>query len=434
MLAILTPSVACWGISTVIGDTKYSISTNWQTLPANASQPVDVFFLYPTTYFPNPNNNGSVYSAGWNQTLEQAQVDPAIQAQVRSKASVFYKAGTNLYAPYYQQASGMDVLDALLWGKTQENSDAATTAMEIAYKDVEAAFDYFITHYNKDSNNKPRPFILAGHSQGSNLLLMLLERRFSDAELRNRLVAAYVIGWSITANDMSSYPALSQLGICSSREQTGCIITYNTQQNSGDFSQTCPSPTGIVQTMAYSVNPLTWVASGPNEMEPTVAPAKENLGAFFYKFQPPVNPQLGPPLDRHQLAEGQVWPAWGNYLIGGLEVDAVVIANYTGAQNNRGALVIDPTVLPVPGNYQNLNQPYNLLPGWYHNYDYSFFFFNLEQNVIDRIASYNAGRRYLPYLLLLGRKHVVLSSPPSRAYDTHKRTLAKLTPRISITN
>ena len=262
--------------------------------------------------------------------------------------------------------------------------------MEIAYKDIENAFDYYMAHYNKDSNHKPRPFILAGHSQGSNLLLMLLERRFSDAALREQLVAAYVIGWSVTADDMSTYPALSQLGICSSKAQTGCIVTYNTQQNPGDFSQTTPSPTGIVQANAYSVNPLTWVASNPNEMEPTAAAATANLGALFYEFQPPVNPQLGPPPGT-QVA-GQVAPNWGNYFIGGVDVSAVVIVGYTGAQNNHGALVVDPFALPAPGNYQNLNSPYNEMPGWYHNYDYSFFFFNLEQNVIDRIASYNASR------------------------------------------
>ncbi|MBI5578020.1 MAG: DUF3089 domain-containing protein [Deltaproteobacteria bacterium] len=390
MLAGLTQLVACSGSndsSTATGVNKYSISYNWQTLPENASQPVDVFFFYPTTYFPNPDNNGSEYSAGWNQTIEQAHADPAIQAQVDSKSSVFYAAGTNLYVPYYQQAAGIDVLDALLWKTKPTNSDAATTALEIAYKDVEDAFDYYMAHYNKDSNNNPRPFILAGHSQGSNLLLMLLERRFSDAALREQLVAAYVIGWSVTDDDMSTYPALSQLGICGSKTQTGCIVTYNTQQNPGDFSQTGPPPTGIVQANAYSVNPLTWVASNPNEMEPVAAAATANLGALFYEFQPPpVNPQLGPPPDT------KFAPNWENYFIGGVDVSAVVIVGYTGAQNNHGALVIDPLALPAPGNYGNLNYPYDVLPGWYHNYDYSFFFFNLEQNVIDRIASYNASQ------------------------------------------
>jgi len=369
---------------------KYSLAGNWQTLSENPSQPVDVFFVYPTTYFPNPDNNGPVYSEGWNQTIEAAQADPVIQAQVESKTSVFYKAGVNLYVPYYRQVAGADLLSALLWKITPLNTDAAKQALEVAYKDVEDAFDYYMAHYNKDSNNQPRPFILAGHSQGSNLLLMLLERRFSDAELRKQLVAAYVIGWSITEDDMSNYPALSQLGFCGDNKQTGCIVTYNTQQNPGDFSQTSPVPTGIVQANAYSVNPLTWVATPPNETEPAAAPATANLGAVFYKFQPPVKPQLGPPPGIQ--VPGQIEPDWEKRLIGGTEVDSIVIVGYTGAQNNHGALVIDPNALPTPGYYQNLIEPYNTLPGWYHNYDYAFFFFNLEQNVIDRIASYMAGR------------------------------------------
>jgi hypothetical protein len=389
MLAWLTQLAACSGANdshTTTGINKYSISYNWQTLPENPSQPVDVFFLYPTTYFPNPDSNGSEYSAAWNQTIEQAHADPIIQAQVASKASVFYKAGTNLFVPYFQQAAGINVLEAILWKTKLTNSDAATTALEIAYKDIENAFDYYMANYNKDSNHKPRPFILAGHSQGSDLLLMLLERRFSDAALRDQLVAAYVIGWSVTEDDMSHYPALSQIGICTSKAQTGCIVTYNTQQNPGDFSQTIPFPTGIAQANAYSVNPLTWVASNPNEMEPTAAAATANLGALFYRFQSPINPQLGPPPGRQ--VEGQIAPNWKIYLIGGVEVYAEVVVGYTGAQNNHGALVIDPVALPAPGNYQNLNPPYNAIPGWYHNYDYSFFFFNLEQNVIDRIGSY----------------------------------------------
>ncbi|MCF8142976.1 MAG: DUF3089 domain-containing protein [Deltaproteobacteria bacterium] len=390
MLAGLTLCVAC-NDNHASDANKYSLSSNWQTLPESASQPVDVFFLYPTTYFPNLDSDDHVYSAAWNQTIEQAQSDPAIQAQVESKASVFYKAGVNLYAPFYRQAAGPNVLEALLWKTQPENSDAANTALEIAYEDVENAFDYYLAQYNKDANGRPRPFILAGHSQGSNLLLMLLERRFSDPELRRLLVAAYVIGWSVTADDMTNYPDLSLLGICDSKEQTGCIVTYNTQQNPGDFSQTTPFPTGIVQANAYSVNPLTWVATPPNETEPAAAPATANLGAVFYKFQPPpVKPQLGPPPGSQ--VPGQIEPDWEKCLIGGTEVDAIVIVGYTGAQNNHGALVIDPNTLPSPGYYQNLNKPYNTLPGWYHNYDYAFFFFNLEQNVIDRIASYMAGR------------------------------------------
>jgi len=374
-------------------DAKENYTTeNWQTFPKNSSESVDVFFLHPTTYF-STTINGSEYSASWNQTFEEAKADLRIPNQVASKSSVFHKAGTNIYAPYYRQAAGIDVLNALLWKTKEENSVAAIEALEVAYSDVEKAFDLYIDKYNKDANGNPRPFILAGHSQGSNLLLMLLERKFSDPALREQLVAAYVIGWSITADDMSNYSALRELGICSSKEQTGCIVTYNTQGYSGsfDFSQ---GKIGIVQENSYSVNPLTWVASSPNENEPEYTPNTTNLGALFYEFQSPSNPQLGPSLvdtnDGSNDAKEVV--NWENNLIGDINISSKKIANYTGAGNVNGALVIEASDLPAPGNWQNLNFPYNQVNSWYHGYDYSFFFFNLEQNVIDRITSYNANK------------------------------------------
>ncbi len=385
MFAGLTQSIA--SNNAIHNPTKYADLTNWQTLPGSIKHDVDVFFVYPTTYFPNQDSIGSEYSASWNQTIEQAKVDSGILAQVTSKSSVFYNnGGTNLYVPYYQQVSGRDYLNALVWKINTSNSDAATQGYEKAYKDVEQAFDYYLAHYNKG-----RPFILAGHSQGSMLLLTLLERKFSDPVLRKQLVAAYIIGWSVTSDDMSNYPNLSKLGICSSKGQTGCIVTYNTQQNPGDFTQTasCPNqPIGIVRANAYSVNPLTWIASNPNEHESKPAPATANLGALFYKFQSPRYPHLGPSLIGPK-EEGKVAPNWESYRIGGVDVNATKIVHYTSAQNYNGALVVNPTELPAPGNYQNLNAPYNTIPGWYHNYDYSFFFFNLEQNVKDRIDSYN---------------------------------------------
>jgi len=369
---------------------KYAEKENWHTLPESASNHVDVFFLYPTTYLPDPESNGPEYSSGWNQTLEQGRADPAIDAHVISKASVFYKAGTNLYVPFYQQAAGRNVLEALIWKKKPENSDAAKKALEKAYKDVSDAFDYYIENLNKQENGESRPFILAGHSQGANMILLLLERKFSDEKLRKQLVAAYVIGWSVTAEDMEDFPALVEIGICSDSTQTGCIITYNTQQYPGSFSQNSSFAVGIVKDDAYSVNPLSWVFSSPNEIEHEESDAKENLGALFFKFQPPILPQLGPFTGTE--AESLIEPEWESVKVGDTNVLAYKIPEYTGAQSNNGSLVIDPEKLPEPGHHKNLNPPYNTLPGWYHNYDYAFFFYNLEQNAIERIESYMAGR------------------------------------------
>jgi hypothetical protein len=59
---------------------------------------------------------------------------------------------------------------------------------------VEVAFNYYI-----DNLNQGRPFILAGHSQGTMALIDLIKNRFgNDPELRDRLVAAYFIGYTVT--------------------------------------------------------------------------------------------------------------------------------------------------------------------------------------------------------------------------------------------
>lgn len=375
-----TSSLTAYGVdgekpASVAVPTDYSQTQNWLTLPTG-SQPVDVFFVYPTTYSYNNKTQPpltSTWSPGWNQSLAQAHLDPLIKWQVESKIGVFAKAGTNVYIPYYQQSSGLDVLNAVLWQNTPQFAGVANQALQVAYTDVSNAFDYYMAHYNKAANGQPRPFILAGHSQGANMLLYLLENKFGDPALRKLLVAAYVIGWSVTSDDMSSFPdSLALVGICRDKAQTGCIVTYNTQQTPGDWSLVPANMRGkmeLVRKNAFSVNPLTWVTTEPGAIESTAAPATANLGAVFYKGSLPGADTaiFKPQADGSSIYE---------------------VNQYIGAQSNNGALVIDPAALPSPAHYQNFFAPYNALPGWYHGYDYTFFYRNIEQNVIDRITAY----------------------------------------------
>ncbi len=380
-LSVLMQLVGCSGSTSsvpLVPPVDYSQSQNWVMLPKSASQAVDVFFLYPTTYT-STQTLTSTWTPAWNQTLAQAYADPVIPLQIASKVGVFTKAGTNIYAPYYQQSSGIDVLNALLWQNTPQNADAANLAVEVAYTDAANAFDYYLAHYNKDAQGNARPFILAAHSQGSMMMLYLLERKFKDPALRKLLVAAYIIGWSVTSDDMNSYPdSLKLVGICTDKAQSGCVVTYNTQQTPGDWSQVQGSSKGhmeVVRKNAYSVNPLTWTATAPGNIEPVAAPASANLGALFYKGM----------LPRYSDQSIFTLDQTGNY--------TYEMNNLIGAQSNNGALVINPLALPSPALYSNLLQPYNTLPGWYHGYDYTFFYRNLEQNVIDRVTAYKAKQR-----------------------------------------
>ena len=109
-----------------------------------AAAEVDVFFVHPTTFFG---------TAGWNQSLDDTSTNALTDTFVlRSQASV-YNSCCRIYAPRYRQATIYSFMDRAGDGKP---------ALQLAYEDVERAFDYFIEHYNQG-----RPFILAGHSQGS---------------------------------------------------------------------------------------------------------------------------------------------------------------------------------------------------------------------------------------------------------------------------
>ncbi len=284
----------------------YADAANWAAVPADADAlPVDVFYVHPTTYFGDED---------WNQSMQLARADRKVTDLLTSQAGVF-RDQASLYAPYYRQAT-IFVLN------TAEDSPERQS-LEIAYADVERAFEHYLENWNEG-----RPFILAGHSQGSNLILWLLERRFDDPTLREKLVAAYVIGWSVAGEDLEKYP---QLKISESPDQIGCIISYNTQE-------VHPAAT-IVREGGIGVNPLTMT------LTTEFVPAERNLGAVFFSG-------------------------------GGVQE----IPHYSGGQTVGGALIV-----PRPFNAEQLNSDN---PGFYHAYDYNFFYRNLMENVAVRVKAY----------------------------------------------
>ena len=76
---------------------------------------------------------------------------------------VLFEDLTNLYEPFYRQSN----LCALTGRSHEELVEFQTHEQRT---DIYAALDYFFEHYNQG-----RPFILAGHSQGSVMLRMAQE-------------------------------------------------------------------------------------------------------------------------------------------------------------------------------------------------------------------------------------------------------------------
>ncbi len=127
---------------------------------------------------------------------------------------------------------------------------------------VSEAFLYYLEELNEG-----RPFILAGHSQGSHALLLLMEELFSDPELQKNLVAAYLPGYSVTEQDLIDYP---HLRFAAGEDDTGVIISWNTE---GEYVQ---GNNPVVLSDALVINPLNW------KTDDEFVSRIKNRGAVFF--------------------------------------------------------------------------------------------------------------------------------------------------------
>jgi hypothetical protein len=269
---------------------------------------VDVFFVHPTTYFGRENWNAAYEGQGGGGV---AGVDAGT---MRAQASAF-NGCCRVFAPRYRQATLASFLSA---------GDDGKAAIDLAYSDVDRAFTEFLRRI------KGRPFILAGHSQGSLHLIRLIRARVIGTPLQKRLVAGYLIGSALHDGDL-------KLPLCARAAQTGCLVNWNTLTRPAADERKASMPH---EPPTACINPLTWTLDG-------AAPASANLGA--------IHGQRGGPL-------GAPLPGW------------------TGAKCDHGMLVID-TVGPPFMNPL-------VRGGVYHIYDYNLFYMNLRANAVERAAAF----------------------------------------------
>ncbi|MBF0410791.1 MAG: DUF3089 domain-containing protein [Candidatus Riflebacteria bacterium] len=292
----------------------YSLSANWLSLPAKIKN-VDVFYLYPTSWSKTAADNNIC-------DINNAAMITGANAAFGRQATVFEPIG-NIFAPYYRQADAGYTL-ALVPADREKVIGGAPTL------DVVAAFDYYIKHHNNG-----RPYILAGHSQGSSILLNLLSGYLKDnPEIFKKMIAAYVIGYTVSNDYLSKNPHLK---FATGADDTGVIISYNTQAPSVAVGK---NP--VILDGALVINPLTWTR------EETLASTSEGLGSYM---PDPVTKAF---MTVPQYADAKIDTA-------------------------KGALITtaDPTGLFL-----------GFGPGVYHTYDYLFYYYNLRDNAAKRVAKY----------------------------------------------
>jgi hypothetical protein len=291
-----------------------------------AVAPADVFFIHPTSYLGN-----DVWNAPYDA---KALYNPPI---LLNQISAF-NGCCRLYAPQYRQAS----LHAL---------NASLKADDLAYGDIRRAFRWYIDH-----ENHGRPFILASHSQGSMHAVRLLQDEILGAPLRERLVAAYVVG-AFAPADFGE----AGLPTCERADQTGCIVSWNTSQTGrkGAFKLTRDVTTWWKgawrksgSRAAICTNPLTWNSDG-------AASASANPGAEPFPKPPyPATAATLPPL----------------------------VGHLTGAVCRERLLDVD-----IPGSAPSgFHSALSLLYGSYHQVDYGVFYAAIRDNAVLRVGAWGA--------------------------------------------
>ena len=108
--------------------------------------------------------------------------------------------------------------------------------------DVRNAFDHYM---NNDNNG--RPFILAGFSQGGKSVVELL--KILTPQQRDRLVAAYVLGYKVTPEDLRVAPWIKP---AQGADDTGVTICYNSVSDVKYVKPVVSTPN------VMCINPVNW--------------------------------------------------------------------------------------------------------------------------------------------------------------------------------
>ena len=304
------------GIEKLREKVDYSDPDNWLAIPQNPSKVADVIYIYPTVYGKSSKTQDDVADIN----------DVSMRASARncaaSQASVFEES-CNIYVPYYRQFTVDSLLDLM-----NNNSEAL---YDIAAQDLYPMLDYYFEHCNEG-----RPFLLAGHSQGSVWLTVILEDYMKEhPEYLKNMVASYVIGYSVTKEYLAKN---AHLKFAKKADDTGVIISYNVEGPGNKDAYNC-----VVKENAISINPINW------KLDETYATVEENQGSMG--------------------SNGQI------------------INHYADARvdTQRGVVVCD-SVKISPEMQQALGKYFG--PESFHTQEYGLYYMNLRQNVADRIQAF----------------------------------------------
>lgn len=234
---------------------SYKDTLNWAVFAGKSSdgKPVgqsidslqaDVFFVYPTLLTDKKDRR-------WNAPINDRIINADVQNLVVPYQATAWASAARLYVPYYRQNHYRAFFEPYL-------NQGGQQAQELAYSDVKAAFEYYLSH-----ENKGRPIILAGHSQGAHHLKKLLHEFFDQKPLQKQLVAAYLVGAKALPDTFNTIKPLT------SATETGGFVSWNSYKM-GKY----PKYANWFKD-AVTTNPITWDTSKTSTYS-------QHKGVYYY--------------------------------------------------------------------------------------------------------------------------------------------------------
>ena len=230
----------------------YSNPIMWHIVQNDQGDGADVFYIPSTWEFDwcTADSVVSHYADPWNvKHRDNMNIE-------MTEVAKYMADGNRFYSPYYRHIT----LDS--WATLNEDT-INRRFHDVAFVDIQLAFDHYQKYYNQG-----RPFVLAGFSQGGKSVVELM--KVMPEEIRKRMVAAYVLGYKLTPDDVNQAPWLKA---AQDSTDTGVIICYNSVS---DVKYVKPI---VCLPNVMCINPVNWRTDGE------VATAAQHRGSRFFNYK-----------------------------------------------------------------------------------------------------------------------------------------------------
>jgi hypothetical protein len=188
----------------------------------------DIFYISSTETLDHPGPGGRILH--FAEAADSAAC-PGIRMEMEGVDSRF-GGSLDFYSPFYRQIT----METYLKDKTIRKR------FPVALDDARRAFAHYLEHMNNG-----RPFVLAGFSQGGQIVVELL-KEMPDS-IAQRMIAAYVLGWKISEEELAKYPVIRP---AQRSDDTGVTVCYNSVSSPEAASEL------VSGGNAVAINPVNW--------------------------------------------------------------------------------------------------------------------------------------------------------------------------------